>query len=114
MDAQQQLEMREWFKENQEYWGPDDPDLGDIDLSELLQDREYCIDEDVVNHPSHYQSENGLEVIQVIDDFVPSSYDYYMGNSIKYLLRHLKKSNARQDLEKCRFYINKMLETYDA
>ena len=45
---------------------------------------------DIINHPSHYQSEHGLEVIQVIEIF---KLDYHLGNVVKYILRAGHKKN---------------------
>ena len=60
---------------------------------------------DMVNHPPHYQSESGLEVIDVIRAFVPDVESYYQGNIIKYILRAGKK-NGLEDLEKAKWYLN--------
>lgn len=66
-------------------------------------------EEDQVNSPKHYKTESGFEVIDIIDDFVPDAYSYYMGNVIKYVLRHMNKGKPKQDLEKARWYLNKMI-----
>lgn len=66
---------------------------------------------DVVNNPKHYQK-NGMEVIDIIEAFTPDSYSYCMGNAIKYLMRHMDKGNPEQDLQKCQWYITKMLEDW--
>jgi hypothetical protein len=66
---------------------------------------------DMVNHPPHYLKGN-MEVIDIIDNFTPDSYSYYMGNVIKYVLRHMNKQSPKQDLEKARFYLNKMIEDW--
>ena len=63
---------------------------------------------DMVNHPPHYQSASGIEVIDIIDDFVPDPGSYYLGNIIKYVLRYQKKSGV-EDLEKARWYLNKLI-----
>ena len=67
---------------------------------------------DPVARPAHYQSEDGIEAIHVINAFVPDPHSYYMGNVIKYILRHLQK-NGKQDLEKARWYLDEMIEEYD-
>ena len=69
--------------------------------------------EDEVNSPKHYQTDSGLEVIGVIDDFVLDPYSYYQGNVIKYLLRHMNKGKPKQDLQKARWYLNKMIQEWD-
>ena len=63
---------------------------------------------DMVNHPPHYQSESGIEVIDVIDDFVADPASYYKGNIIKYILRYEKKGGV-EDLEKARWYLNRLI-----
>ena len=68
---------------------------------------------DPVARPAHYQSEDGIEAIDVIKAFVPDPHSYYMGNVLKYVMRHLQK-NGKQDLEKAQWYLNEMIEEYDA
>ncbi len=77
-------------------------------IGSSMKDKE---DWDVVNKPKHYHK-NGMEVIDIIDAFTPDSYSYCMGNAIKYLLRHQDKGKPKQDLEKCQWYINKMIEDW--
>lgn len=67
---------------------------------------------DPVARPAHYQSESGIEAIDVIKAFVPDPHSYYMGNVLKYVMRHLQK-NGKQDLEKARWYLEEMIEEYD-
>lgn len=70
--------------------------------------------EDLVNHPSHYISESGMECISFIDEFCsvagalsknPVSYSstYYFCNMIKYLWRCDKKGGDL-DKEKALWY----------
>ena len=63
---------------------------------------------DMVNHPPHYQSESGIEVIDIIDDFVADPASHYKGNIIKYVLRYEKKGGV-EDLEKARWYLNRLI-----
>lgn len=74
---------------------------------------DFELDSDPVNSPEHYKTESGLEAIDVIDSFVPDAYSYYMGNVLKYVLRHTSKGKPQQDLEKARWYLNKMIEDWD-
>lgn len=68
-------------------------------------------DLDMVNHPSHYISETGLETIDVIEAF---TFDLKgieatdTGNIIKYISRW-KKKNGLQDLEKAQWYLNHLI-----
>ena len=62
---------------------------------------------DMVNHPPHYQSDNGIECIDAIraalgrDGFIA----YCRGNAIKYLWRD--KVNNVEDRNKAIWYINR-------
>lgn len=67
---------------------------------------------DPVNHPNHYQSESGLEVIDAIRAFTEDCQGiegYYTGNAIKYICRW-KKKNGLEDLKKARVYLNWLIE----
>ena len=67
------------------------------------------MDIDMVNSPPHY-ADKQVEVIDYIDDTVPDSYSYCFGNALKYLSRHMNKGKPVQDLEKCKWYIDRMIE----
>lgn len=60
---------------------------------------------DMVNSPSHYQSETGLECREVCEYHV-----YFLANAIKYLWRWRDKGTPVQDLEKARYCINAFLD----
>ena len=67
---------------------------------------------DDVKHPAHYQSNKGLEVINVIEAFTEGLEGIEAtdtGNIIKYICRW-KKKNGLQDLEKARWYLNHLIE----
>lgn len=68
--------------------------------------------EDLVNHPSHYQTKSGLETIQVIEAFtedLKGAEAVYTANVIKYICRW-KKKNGLQDLKKALWYLTKLIE----
>lgn len=66
----------------------------------------------MVDHPPHYQSETGLEVIEVIEAF---TFDLKgieatdTGNILKYICRW-KGKNGLQDLKKARWYLNHLID----
>jgi translation initiation factor 2B subunit (eIF-2B alpha/beta/delta family) len=62
------------------------------------------LDREMVNHPDHYQGSGGMEVIDIIENY---DLGFSLGNAIKYILRSNKKSNAKQDLEKAIWYIQR-------
>ncbi|MDK4326108.1 DUF3310 domain-containing protein [Corynebacterium propinquum] len=64
------------------------------------------VEDNSVQSPAHYQL-GGIEAIDVIDEAVADPASFYRGNAIKYLLRAGKKGDARQDLEKARWYIGR-------
>lgn len=59
-------------------------------------------------NPAHYQTDSGLEAIEVIEAF---SLDYCKGNSVKYLLRAGKKDGEDEldDLRKAEWYIQRRI-----
>ncbi|MGL4893350.1 MAG: DUF3310 domain-containing protein [Shewanella sp.] len=65
---------------------------------------------DMVNHPPHYQSDNGIECIDAIraalgrDGFIA----YAKGNVIKYLWR--EKADKLEDMRKAAWYLNRAIE----
>lgn len=66
----------------------------------------------MVSHPKHYQSETGLEVIDVIEAF---TFDLKgieatdTGNILKYMCRW-KQKNGVQDLEKAMWYLQHLID----
>lgn len=69
------------------------------------------IKEDMVNHPNHYISETGLEVIDVVEAF---TFDLKgieatdTGNILKYMCRW-KSKNGLEDLKKAKWYLNHLI-----
>ena len=72
--------------------------------------------EDVVKQPSHYIGEQGLEVEEVLRNFLPRYDNQYVahriGSAIEYLLRSPLK-NGKQDLEKAKYNIEQALEVIE-
>ena len=65
-----------------------------------------------VSHRSHYQSESGLEVIDVIEAFTSDINGIEAtdtGNILKYICRW-KHKNGLQDLEKAQWYLTHLIE----
>jgi hypothetical protein len=62
------------------------------------------ITSDKVDHPSHYNSVNGIECIDVVEQF-----NFNRGNAIKYIWRAGLKDKAKEieDLKKAVWYINR-------
>ena len=65
-----------------------------------------------VQHPNHYQSETGLEVIDVIEAFtfdLSGIEGFDIGNVIKYVCRW-KKKNGVEDLKKALWYLRHLID----
>ena len=70
---------------------------------------------DNVNHPAHYKSESGLEVIDVIKAFTADMKGYQAvatANIVKYVLRCNKK-NGIEDLKKARWYLDDLINSLE-
>ena len=73
---------------------------------------------DPVNHPNHYQGLKGLEVREVMENFVPK-YDRYGGliscdikDAMKYILRAPDK-NGLEDLKKAQRMIKYVIDNWE-
>lgn len=67
--------------------------------------------DNMVEHPDHYQSETGLEAIDVIEAFtfdLKGIEAVCTGNILKYICRW-KKKNGLQDLKKAQWYLNHLI-----
>ena len=72
----------------------------------------YESNDEMVSHPKHYQSKNGLEVIDVIEAFTADLSGIEAtdtGNIIKYACRW-KNKNGIQDLEKIMWYTQHLID----
>jgi hypothetical protein len=72
----------------------------------------YESNDKMVSHPDHYQSENGIEVIDVIEAFtadLKGAEAVCAGNALKYICRY-KKKNGAQDIKKAIWYLTRLLE----
>ncbi len=66
---------------------------------------------DIVNHPPHYKTRNGLEAIDVIEAFtegLSGAEATNTGNVIKYICRW-KKKNGLTDLKKAQWYLSRLI-----
>lgn len=70
------------------------------------------INDKIVNHPNHYISETGMEVIDVIESFTFNLKGIEAtdtGNIIKYICRW-KEKNGVQDLKKAMWYLTHLIK----
>lgn len=64
---------------------------------------------DMVNSPAHY-NKAGIETIDVIESVTGDGFETYLqGNILKYICRY-KYKNGVEDLEKARWYLNRLIE----
>jgi hypothetical protein len=65
---------------------------------------------DMVNSPPHY-NQTGIECIHAISAATGDGYKYYLqGNIMKYLWRFDYKDKPVEDLEKAKWYLDKLIE----
>lgn len=64
---------------------------------------------DNVNNPKHYQTDAGIEAIEVIEAFFPNNVHF--ANAFKYLARAGKKDSLVEDVEKAIWYLERFLDT---
>ena len=65
-----------------------------------------------VDSPAHYNT-GAVECIEAIGSTLSGEefQGYCRGNAMKYLWRCMYKGKTKQDLEKCRWYLDKLLST---
>lgn len=91
--------------------GIDPNTINEVGLDTEKASDNYESKDDMVSHPPHYQSESGLEVIDVIKAFTEGLTGIVAtdaGNIIKYACRWHKK-NGVQDLEKILWYTQHLI-----
>jgi hypothetical protein len=65
---------------------------------------------DMVNSPPHY-NQTGIECIHAISAATNTGFKYYLqGNILKYLWRFDYKDKPLEDLEKAKWYLDKLIE----
>ena len=65
---------------------------------------------DMVNNPPHY-NQTGIECIHAISAATDDGFKYYLqGNIMKYLWRFDYKDKPIEDLQKAKWYLNKLIE----
>jgi len=76
----------------------------------LTKEEKPVIQEDMVNHPSHY-TDGGIECIEAIEAQLSTEEleGYLRGCCIKYQWRWRNKGGV-QDLEKCRWYLDRLIQ----
>lgn len=87
-------------------------------LKKIVEERGMTFDEaskryDQVNHPPHYNN-GGIECIDYIKQQLGSGFkNYLIGSIIKYVHRHEYKDQNIQDLQKARWYLDKLIDYYE-
>lgn len=69
---------------------------------------------DMVNSPPHY-NQTGIECIQAISAATDTGFKYYLqGNVMKYLWRFDYKDKPLEDLQKAKWYLDRLIEEVTA
>jgi len=78
--------------------------------AEKLMDDFYMKNTDMVNSPPHY-NQTGIECIHAISAATNTGFKYYLqGNILKYLWRFDYKDKPLEDLQKAKWYLDKLIE----
>ena len=86
------------------------------EAQEYLKERKKQRDcsNNAVNHQSHYRGVNGLEVFEVMDNFLPKYENaidgYLVGNILKYVLRAPSKGKMNEDLRKAEKHLTMLIK----
>lgn len=82
-----------------------DVTLANMVANTLEEPEVKVVEEDVINHPSHY-TRGKIEVIDFIED---QQLPYHLGNVIKYIARAGYKGDKLEDLKKARWYLDRYI-----
>lgn len=71
---------------------------------------EHAFTDDAVDHPSHYTN-GGIECIDAIEASMSEeeARGYLKGNVLKYLWRYRLKGREKEDLNKARWYLDRLI-----
>ena len=89
--------------------------FGDVEANFVKVDNDLAkVEEDLVNHPSHYTS-GGIECIDAIAaSMTPDEYAGFLkGQVIKYVWRYRLKGKPLEDLKKARFYLERLISSLE-
>ena len=64
---------------------------------------------EMVDHPDHY-NQGKIEVIDAIEDW---DLNFNEGNVVKYVARHRHKKNPLEDLKKAKWYLERIIKSYE-
>ena len=79
-------------------------------VAEAMGIKEVKGEVDMVNSPPHY-NQTGIECIQAISAATDKGFKYYLqGNIMKYLWRFDYKDKPLEDLQKAKWYLDKLIE----
>lgn len=69
-------------------------------------------DKKVINHPERYGGDTTYECIKVLEAWLSEEQykGFLRGNALKYLCRVGKKDESVQELNKARWYLDKLIE----
>jgi hypothetical protein len=62
--------------------------------------------DDPVRRPAHYVAGRSIEPVDVIEDW---DLDWHRGNALKYLARAGRKGDFIEDLEKCKWFVERAI-----
>lgn len=92
------------------------PEQPEINFIKVERNDEVEQKNDAVNHPSHY-TYGGIECIDaihaVVNEIPNGICAWLTGQVIKYIWRWMHKDKPVEDLKKCRFYLDRLIENVE-
>ena len=72
-------------------------------------------DKQIINHPQRYGGDSTYECIKVLEAWMSKEeyQGFLRGNCLKYLCRVGKKDDIVQELNKSKWYLEKLIESYN-
>lgn len=86
--------------------------MSDMDKIQLMELAKSIVEnKEKVHHPLHY-NQGQIEVIDYIED-IGMGEDFCAGNAIKYISRYKYKQNPLEDLQKAKWYVERLISYYE-
>ena len=104
--------LKEWETYNK--WEKKNDGIAGVSNDDVIRLGDYRPKEDNVEHPFHY-TQGKTEAIDVIEDAIAEApgpkAGFLQGQVLKYMLRLWLKVDAKEDAEKARWYLNRLIDS---
>ena len=111
-DTEEDKAWSDWYSPS-EFLSRNDG-IGGAFGKDVLYLKDYVAEQDNVNHPAHY-TQGTQEAIDIIEEAIAEApgvkAGFLQAQVLKYMLRLWHKIDAKEDAEKARWYLNRLIDS---